>query len=326
MTEIVICDDSSFARKQVARAFPQAWDSDISFACNGEEAMQYLREGSCEILILDLNMPVMDGYEVLEAILVEDIECNVVVVSGDIQPEAQKRVMDLGALAFIKKPVASQELIDTFVDLDIIFDTGQTAREVDMVIDALDGYKEIANVAVGRASDMMARYLEVFVKMPIPHVSMVEASELAMILSQSDKGDDVTIVCQGFIGAGIAGEGILIVNNSDADEIAELLKYEGERDDLVNQELLLEIASMFINASMQGVAEQLDIIFSMGTPVVMGDFLHASRLIEDNAGRWKDILAIEMESKIEGKDISCNLLLLFTGDSLKALNNLIGYL
>lgn len=326
VTEIVICDDSSFARKQISRAFPEAWASEITFAKNGEEAMQYLRSGQCEILILDLNMPVMDGYQVLESMLVEDLECKVVVVSGDIQPGAYKRVMELGAMDFIKKPVASQELVDAFIKLGIVFDAGQTAREVDVAVDAMDSYKEIANVAVGQAADLLARYLDVFVEMPIPHVSMLEASELTMVFNQSEKGEEVTIVCQGFIGAGISGEGILIVNQSCTDDIADLLKYEGERSDAIRQELLVEAASMFINASMQGIAEQLDISFSMGPPIVMGDFLHATQLIESNAGRWNNILAVEMQSKIEDKGISADLLLLFTEDSLKPLNVLVGYL
>jgi chemotaxis response regulator CheB len=40
-TGVVICDDSSFARKQMQRAIPDAWDVEISVAENGHEALKW---------------------------------------------------------------------------------------------------------------------------------------------------------------------------------------------------------------------------------------------------------------------------------------------
>jgi len=50
-------------------------------------------------------MPDMDGYQVLETLRREDLNCLVIVVSADIQEAAQTRVRAMGAIAFIKKPV-----------------------------------------------------------------------------------------------------------------------------------------------------------------------------------------------------------------------------
>jgi two-component system chemotaxis response regulator CheY len=50
-------------------------------------------------------MPILDGVGVLEEIKRRKIEVFVVVISGDIQPVMQNRVMELGALAFIEKPL-----------------------------------------------------------------------------------------------------------------------------------------------------------------------------------------------------------------------------
>ena len=61
-------------------------------------------------MFLDLTMPEMDGYEVLETLRKEDLNCLVIVVSADIQPRAQERVLGLGAIAFIKKPVDAQKV------------------------------------------------------------------------------------------------------------------------------------------------------------------------------------------------------------------------
>jgi CheY-like chemotaxis protein len=100
-TPLLICDDSNMARKQVARALPESWDVEVSFATNGTEALSAIRAGLGEVVLLDLTMPEMDGYAVLEA------------VAGDIQPAARERVTALGAIDFIKKPVSAATLEHT---------------------------------------------------------------------------------------------------------------------------------------------------------------------------------------------------------------------
>ena len=107
---ILICDDSNLARKQMAKSLPKDWDVEISFARNGLEAIEIIRAGKAEIMFLDLNMPEMDGYEVLEVIRESDLPTMVIVVSGDIQPEAYQKVINLGALDFIKKPIDIDQL------------------------------------------------------------------------------------------------------------------------------------------------------------------------------------------------------------------------
>lgn len=109
---LLICDDSGMARKQVKRALPENWDVDVSTAANGLEAMEVLRAGKGEMMFLDLTMPEMDGYEVLEQVKSEGLKAIIIVISADIQPEARDRVMGLGALDFIRKPVNSEKLAD----------------------------------------------------------------------------------------------------------------------------------------------------------------------------------------------------------------------
>jgi DNA-binding NtrC family response regulator len=116
---LLVVDDSSFARKQVIRALPKDWDIEISQAGNGEEALVQIEQGKGEVVLLDLTMPVMDGFGVLEAIKARDLPAVVIVISGDIQPEAEARVMKLGALAFIKKPLDSAQLSKVLSDFGI---------------------------------------------------------------------------------------------------------------------------------------------------------------------------------------------------------------
>ena len=109
---LLICDDSAMARKQVKRSLPDSWEVDITFATNGVEGIEAIRSGKGEMVFLDLTMPELDGYGVLKQVQEEGHKSIVIVISADIQPEARDRVMGLGALDFIKKPVDSKKLQD----------------------------------------------------------------------------------------------------------------------------------------------------------------------------------------------------------------------
>lgn len=119
-TPLLICDDSNMARKQVVRALPEEWEVDITFATNGREAVEAIRAGKGEMVFLDLTMPELDGYGVLETVKSEGLKSVVIVISGDIQPEAMDRVTSLGALDFIKKPINGDKLRSTLNKFGLI--------------------------------------------------------------------------------------------------------------------------------------------------------------------------------------------------------------
>lgn len=119
-TPLLICDDSNMARKQVARSLPEDWDVEITFASNGNEGLQAIREGKGEVVFLDLTMPDIDGYGVLAAIQKEELNAVVVVISGDIQPTAKERVLGMGALDFIEKPINKEKLREVLAAFGLI--------------------------------------------------------------------------------------------------------------------------------------------------------------------------------------------------------------
>ena len=119
-TSVLICDDSNMARKQMARALPENWPTEVTFAKNGQEALDIIRQGGQELMFLDLTMPVLDGYQTLEAIKKDDLPIMVIVVSGDIQPEARERVKKLGAIDFVKKPVDKDKITTVLTEYGLI--------------------------------------------------------------------------------------------------------------------------------------------------------------------------------------------------------------
>ncbi|QBG35734.1 response regulator [Litorilituus sediminis] len=102
---VLICDDSNMARKQVLKSLPEQWRDNVQTATNGAEALTILRGNTIDVLFLDLTMPGIDGVGVLQGIEKLNVNCNVFVISADIQPEMQSKVLNLGAKEFIRKPV-----------------------------------------------------------------------------------------------------------------------------------------------------------------------------------------------------------------------------
>ena len=92
------------------RTLPSEWRVSVTQACNGHEGLEALRQGLGQVVLLDLTMPVMDGYQLLSAVQAEGIEAQIIVISGDVQEEAIRRARELGARAFLKKPFDPDQL------------------------------------------------------------------------------------------------------------------------------------------------------------------------------------------------------------------------
>ncbi|MFT5236196.1 MAG: chemotaxis protein CheY-P-specific phosphatase CheC/CheY-like chemotaxis protein [Shewanella sp.] len=325
---VLICDDSALARKQMARTLPKGWEVDITFAQNGAEGIEAIKAGKGEIVFLDLNMPVMDGYEVLEIIQKEDLPALVIVVSGDIQIKAHERVKALGALDFIQKPVSAgaiSNILQEYGILAVALNEG-VADSPMIKVDLRDACQEIANVAMGRAADLLAKLLDVFVLLPIPNVNVLEVSELTMTLKATEEHSKVSALCQGFIGAGIAGEALLLFHDSSFKDMAKLMGLANPEDKNTEMEVMIDTGNVLIGAFLNGISEQLHMKFSQSHPVVLGRHCTVNDLIHDNSEKWSRTLAMEINYRIEDHDIQCDLLLLFTEDSLPTLNFKLGYL
>ncbi|MCP4271000.1 MAG: response regulator [Gammaproteobacteria bacterium] len=343
---LLICDDSNLARKQLARSLPANLDMDIHFAANGIEGVEMLRKGIGDIMFLDLNMPEMDGYEVLQTILNEGLNTMVIVVSGDIQPQARERVKKLGAVEFIKKPIDIKLLDKILLEFGLVdkipaksskkvendqqkqkpvksLATG--VKDINFHVNFRDCYQEITNVGMGQAAALLAKMLGVFVTLPVPNVNIIEVSEIHMALSLAEN-DRASAVCQGFIGKGIAGEAIILFNDTGINEIAQMMDYDGVIDEDIERELVMDIANILIGTCLKGIGDQLNINFSQGHPMVLGEHRRVSNMIKANSDRWTKTLAIEINYTISNGDINCDLLLLLTEDSIKTLNNLVEYL
>src|SRR3569832_2679620 len=109
-TPVLVVDDSSMSRKLVIKALPPEWDVEVTQASNGQEAIEQYRKGKAHEIYLDLTMPIMDGYQVLENLKREGHNAFIIVISADVHPTAQERVKELGAIAILQKPDKTKEI------------------------------------------------------------------------------------------------------------------------------------------------------------------------------------------------------------------------
>lgn len=328
MIPLVICDDSNMARKQLLRALPAEWGVSVTQATNGLEGLDAVRRGLGEVMLLDLTMPVMDGYETLAAIRKENLDTRIIVVSGDVQDEAVRRVMELGALAFIKKPADPDELKNTLTRLGLLGEPAAVPTiepaMTGAIISFQDAFRETINVAMGRAAALLAKVLGVFVQLPVPTVNMFEVGELHMALADAHSSDRLTAICQGYIGGGIAGEALLIFHDSDIADMGTLMHRDSS--DYTDEEMLLDLSTILIGACLSGIAEQIDVEFSQGHPQMLGSQGGIDDLIRINQTRWQKTLAVEISYSVEGHSINFDLLMLFTEDSVDRLTKKLAYL
>lgn len=107
---ILIADDSKLARRWIKLALPENIKYSVVEANNGEEALQAIWNTHIDLLLLDLNMPVIGGIDVLKKLQTNKDKPFVTVISADFQPAQQKIVKQLGAHLFLKKPVNPDRL------------------------------------------------------------------------------------------------------------------------------------------------------------------------------------------------------------------------
>lgn len=317
---VLICDDSSFARNQMQRAIPDEWDVEISFAEHGKDALEKIRAGKADVMFLDLNMPVMDGYQTMQVIKDEDLPTMVIVVSGDVQPEARQRMMALGALEFIRKPTDNAKLVEILSQFGLYSGKASAIKRAEKVksvskssqTEKLDAYREMANVAMGQAGESLAFLLGEFIDLPIPNVNLISHSELQMALTDIQLNESVSAVSQGFISAGINGEALVIFNDSNFSNMVKLLKYtDNNSTSSLELEALMDVSNILIGACLRALSEQLHAVFSPNHPIILGRHCDLDEILKNTAHKTEDMLAIEIAYSIKSQDINFDLLLLF---------------
>jgi two-component system chemotaxis response regulator CheY len=122
MSEVrtLIVDDSSVMRKIVARALQQAGLEMVVFeAGNGSEGVDLLKTQQVDLILSDINMPLMDGLEFLRQLRAQNLapDVPVVMITTESSEEHVKEAILSGAQGYIRKPFTPEQVKERVLPL-----------------------------------------------------------------------------------------------------------------------------------------------------------------------------------------------------------------
>jgi len=165
---ILVVDDEPGVRDLISDALNLVGLSSVT-AAHGMEALTKLRDNQIDLMILDINMPTMDGYEVLERMNDQGTKTPVIVLTARLDREDTKRAFELGADDFVRKPFGIEELT---LRVNAILRRSQPQVENESVIVAgaitinLDQHHVAVDGATVELSPTEFRLLETFMQNP----------------------------------------------------------------------------------------------------------------------------------------------------------------
>jgi putative two-component system response regulator len=103
---VLIIDDEDANVRLLTRTLEQGGCHQVAVTCDSREALPLYIRHRPDLILLDLHMPHLDGYEVMEQLsqVAEATYLPILVLTGDLDPEAKQRALAMGAKDFVHKP------------------------------------------------------------------------------------------------------------------------------------------------------------------------------------------------------------------------------
>ncbi len=146
---------------------------------NGTQALDKLREGTYNVALIDIVMPEMDGVNVLKQIAKEDINTNIIMLTGNSSIDMAVECMKLGAFEYIRKPFSRDDLL---VHLERAFEFQRSKRSLKILENELEktGYRQ---QLIGKSKPM--------VELKRMVVRVANTNSTVLILGESGTGKEL---------------------------------------------------------------------------------------------------------------------------------------
>lgn len=111
MYHLLIVDDDKISLSSAKTALSGEYK--VTAVISGEQAIRFLQNNLCDLILLDINMPDMDGFEVMAKIREDPrlVDIPIIFLTADIDPQVESRCLKEGAMDFITKPFVSNVML-----------------------------------------------------------------------------------------------------------------------------------------------------------------------------------------------------------------------
>lgn len=186
-----------------------------------------------------------------------------------------------------------------------------------------DCLQELVNVAMGQASDKLARYLETMVHLQVPAIKLVDTQQLPEHFAKRYQQQSVSLISLGFFGdQGLRGETIMLYQLANVGVLAKLLGYSD--DDSSEDEMLTDISSVLTTTFLNGLAEQLDNSFSYAAPRILSSRDgHFADKLAATAQQWQLALQVDIRYQLTDYSFHCDMILLIPGEAVLRLRQML---
>ncbi|MDP3260613.1 MAG: response regulator [Thermodesulfovibrionales bacterium] len=113
MPNILVVEDSPTMRQLIGFAMKRIAGSKVIEATDGVDALKKLSSEKIDLILADINMPVMDGLKLVSLVRGNPIykDIPIIIITTEGAEEDRKRALAIGANAYLPKPIQTQELI-----------------------------------------------------------------------------------------------------------------------------------------------------------------------------------------------------------------------
>jgi len=118
MPNILVVEDSPTMRQLISFAMRRVPHSRVIESTDGVDALKKLSNEKIDIILADINMPVMDGLKLVSLIRNNDAfkEIPIIMITTEGAEEDRKRALALGANDYLPKPIQTQQLVKKVKD------------------------------------------------------------------------------------------------------------------------------------------------------------------------------------------------------------------
>lgn len=106
----VLVVDDSLINQMLMRIMLQKLGFEVVLVGNGQQAVNTLQTRTFDLIFMDMQMPIMDGYEATQLLRSQSISTPIIALTADTIPQDRDKCMEAGCNDFLSKPVDSSQL------------------------------------------------------------------------------------------------------------------------------------------------------------------------------------------------------------------------